>query len=544
MNFALNIIGKTSLILLSAGLLSMLFGRASASTRHAMWMLALISVLLLPASSMLMPQLDLPILPQTSTSVAFLPADSHATAAPGVERGLKPSTTYLAETLWLQPAFIWILGVAFLIVRLLMGMIAVRRLAASAVKNEDGSWHELVKQLSGALSILRPIRLLFSDAQVSPMTWGVVRHTVLLPSSATQWSEDRRRLVLAHELAHVKRNDGMMQVFIQVVCSLYWFNPLTWYAAHRVRIERERACDDHVLNLGAVAEDYADHLVQIVRGLRTRPGLSHAAVSIAEPSELETRLVSILDPRNRRQSLSKPAAAFLCVVTGLLTISMAAIAVTGAMPLPPVAKLATAPQRTRIGDAGAIPTNLVVPPHVIESVPPIYTDEGLAARIEGIVTLEAAVDSQGKVTILRVVKGLGYGLDQRAIRAALSWKFVPAIQNGIPVQAVAQIDVDFKLPPEIPFRVGGGITAPLVISRVEPQYTDEARNLKYRGTVVLSATVGVDGTVKVEKAIRELDHGLTESAIAALEQWKFKPGVKDGKPVPISLNIEVNFNLK
>jgi TonB family protein len=160
------------------------------------------------------------------------------------------------------------------------------------------------------------------------------------------------------------------------------------------------------------------------------------------------------------------------------------------------------------------------------------------------VTLEGAVDSQGKVTILRVVKGLGYGLDQRAIGAALSWKFVPAIQNGIPVQAVAQIDVDFKLPPETPYRIGGGITAPLVISRVEPQYTDEARNLRYTGTVVLNATVGVDGTIKVAKAIRELDHGLTESAIAALEQWKFKPGVKDGKPVPISLNIEVNFNLK
>ena len=207
------------------------------------------------------------------------------------------------------------------------------------------------------------------------------------------------------------------------------------------------------------------------------------------------------------------------------------------------ASLSAVPQKTRIGNAGAVP-NAVVPPHVIESRPPIYTDEALAARIEGIVTLEAAVDTQGKIAILRVVKSLGYGLDQRATGAVLDWKFVPAIRSGVPVKAIAQIDVEFKLPPAHVFRIGGGVTAPSVISRVEPQYSDEARNARYQGTVVLEVTIKKDGTAEIVRVVRSIGFGLDENAVEAIKQWRFKPGMRNGVPVDVSVNVEVNFNLR
>jgi len=569
MSFALDVIAKASIVFLGAALLSMLLRGASASTRHVVWLLAIVSAMALPFAAALVPRLEWPVLPEAGTSVRFLATAIPAVGAvydrPGADRApLQTSPATWPRIL----AVVWLLGVAVLVLRILMGTIAVRRLARSANASPDQTWQALIIQLLSSLSISKPVRLLFSDAPVSPMTWGMRRHTILLPSGAMQWSGDRRRLVLAHELAHVKRNDGMVQVFIQMVCGIYWFNPLVWYAAHRVRIERERACDDQVLNLGAIAEDYADHLVQIVRGLHAGQSLSFAAVSMAQPSQLETRLVSILDSRARRRSLSRVAVTFLCAFMGLLTISIAQIGLTAAVPLPPVLMAApaftapqpeaepkpAAPQRTHIGDAGTASQTDVTPPQVIESSPTIYTDEALAAHIEGTVTLEANVDTNGKVTMLRLVKGLGYGLDERARDAVLTWKFAPASRNGVAVQAITQIDVHFDKPARFllsleesgatPPTINTRVAPPTIVTRVEPQYTDEARALHYQGTVVVQVTIGEDGIVKIDRVVRGLDYGLTESATDALKQWKFRPGTKDGKPIAVSLNIEVNFNLK
>jgi len=118
---------------------------------------------------------------------------------------------------------------------------------------------------------------------------------------------------------------------------------MVWYAAHRLRIERERACDDQVLNLGASADDYADHLLQIARGIRRGP--SFAAVSMADPSQLEIRLMSILDSRRKRRKLSRLAVMGILITIGVLTASIAAIQVTAlaAMALPSFETPLTAP---------------------------------------------------------------------------------------------------------------------------------------------------------------------------------------------------------
>jgi protein TonB len=93
------------------------------------------------------------------------------------------------------------------------------------------------------------------------------------------------------------------------------------------------------------------------------------------------------------------------------------------------------------------------------------------------------------------------------------------------------------------FKVGGGVTAPTLLYKVEPEYSEEARKAKYQGTVVLYVEVDPSGKAVNPKVIRSLGLGLDEKALEAVRKWKFKPGYKDGKPVTVAATIEVNFRL-
>ena len=93
------------------------------------------------------------------------------------------------------------------------------------------------------------------------------------------------------------------------------------------------------------------------------------------------------------------------------------------------------------------------------------------------------------------------------------------------------------------YRIGGGVSAPSVLSKVEPEYSEEARKAKWQGTVVLQLVVDDMGRPQNLKVLRSLGLGLDQKAIEAVEKWRFKPGMKDGKPVPVMATIEVNFRL-
>ncbi len=93
------------------------------------------------------------------------------------------------------------------------------------------------------------------------------------------------------------------------------------------------------------------------------------------------------------------------------------------------------------------------------------------------------------------------------------------------------------------YRIGGGVSAPSVLSKVEPEYSEEARKAKWQGTVVLQLVVDDQGRPQNLKILRSLGLGLDQKAVEAVSHWRFKPGLKDGKPVPVFATIEVNFRL-
>lgn len=93
------------------------------------------------------------------------------------------------------------------------------------------------------------------------------------------------------------------------------------------------------------------------------------------------------------------------------------------------------------------------------------------------------------------------------------------------------------------FKVGGGVSAPAVIFKVDPEYSEEARKAKYSGEVMLSVVVDSEGHARNVKVVKSLGMGLDEKAIEAVEKWRFKPGMKDGHPVNVMATIQVNFRL-
>ncbi len=156
------------------------------------------------------------------------------------------------------------------------------------------------------------------------MTWGTVYPVVLLPAEADGWNKERRTVVLAHELAHIRRWDAATQWIAHLALALYWFNPLVWIAARRLRDERERACDDAVLAVGTRPTEYADHLLDIVRSLGVAEG-PVAALAMAQRSQFEGRLLAILDRAARRGRVSGRLLAGTVLVAAGVVLPLAAM---------------------------------------------------------------------------------------------------------------------------------------------------------------------------------------------------------------------------
>ncbi len=242
-------------------------------------------------------------------------------------------TEVIAETIAESPQYsardalaaAWVLGAALVLIPLAFGLLANCWLQIRSRRLSDTTWTQLLDELAGRLKLSRPVKLLQAGKSVVPMTWGVLRPIVFLPDDTNGWSAARRRFVLLHELAHVKRMDVLFQSIARVACALYWFNPLMWYALRRLRIERELACDDCVVATGVRATDYASQLLEIARTYR--PARLSIGVAMSRKSKLEHRIVAMLDQARSHLPVGKRIgrcliAAALIVVVGLSVIGL------------------------------------------------------------------------------------------------------------------------------------------------------------------------------------------------------------------------------
>jgi beta-lactamase regulating signal transducer with metallopeptidase domain len=278
---------KAALLLAASWAGAALLRRGPAAARHQLWTLGVIGALVLPVLCWLVPSLT-----PSAATVSTASSSSFVANAVLVTAGAVPAAAPTWPA-WL--ALVWAAGTFVVAVRLVRGHLAARRLVRTAVPSTVETWSVALREAAASIGLDDTIELRRSETIGSPMTIGVVRPRVLLPAAADAWSAERLRAVLVHELGHVRRRDTLVQLAAQIGTALYWWNPLAWMAARRLRIEREHACDDLVLAAGIRPSSYAGDLLDVARDISLDASAHAGASCMVDRSWTEARLGRILD---------------------------------------------------------------------------------------------------------------------------------------------------------------------------------------------------------------------------------------------------------
>ncbi len=361
-DLAVDVLLKGTIVLGIAGVAAWYLRGASAAVRHAVWTVALGSLLFLPILSSSLPAWKLePLYVSVETeaigyddvvgagdeefcdcecdcepdeagesAVMFAsgddnraspgPATGAGRASIGARRPAGPSAAAVALV-------IWALGVLALLARLGFGTVQVRGVTRRARDCRSADVCELAERLVASLGIRRRVRVVVSDEVSVPLTWGVLLPVVILPESVATWTMERKRIVLLHELAHVVRWDYAILLMVEIVCAVYWFNPLVWIAARQGAMERERACDDQALHIGVRSDVYATHLYEIARA--QVDNTPRGAFAMAHASNLARRVRSILARGLDRTPLSHGQLVSAAVGALLVAFPLASVEIWG-----------------------------------------------------------------------------------------------------------------------------------------------------------------------------------------------------------------------
>ena len=316
---------KSFVIFAVAGVFAFCLRRKSAAVRGFVWSMAIVGCLTIPLLSLVLPKWELGILPEVPVSNAPIQLSTKSVSSipialtppqPDLVTDQRAPFTTLHWTDWI--AIVWTGAGLFLLIRLSVGIGAIWHISA-----RSRNFSRAVEQLQSNSNQRVNVRL--SDRITVPMVWGFLRPVILLPVDADRWQTERLRAVLLHELAHIKRWDWTMQMVTQVACAIYWFNPLVWFVAHRMRMEAEQACDDQVLNAGYPSTDYAQHLLDITRNVKIAKTTSLAAVAIARSSKIERRLRTVLAENLNRHPMTKVAVGIGVLVFICFAVPMGAM---------------------------------------------------------------------------------------------------------------------------------------------------------------------------------------------------------------------------
>ncbi len=449
-----NHLWQSTVFALLAGMASLALRKNPARVRHHLWVAA--SLKFLVPFSLLM---DLGgYLARLNGSAETLPVFYFA-----VQRVSQPFNEALASQSLLAASFVrWLPGMAAIV--WLTGFVIViglwwvrwRRVVAAirtAVPISNGRELDMLRHVERAAAMQRPIAFWSSQSSLEPGVFGILRPLLLWPAGISERLQDAHlEAILAHEVQHALRRDNLAAAMHMVVEAIFWFHPLVWWMGSRLVEERERACDEEVLQLGNPPQIYAESILKTCEFCVSSP---LACVSGVTGADLKQRIVRIMTQG------SADKLGFLRKLL-LATIGIGAVAgpiAVGLMKAPLAtaqsAQANTQPQpRTVDGVEQQIGITVqkiyhvggdVSAPRLIFAPDPQFTEKARRAKYQGVCVISTLVDAQGKPTRVQVVRHLGMGLDKKAVEAVKQYTFTPAMRFGQPVAVEVNIEVNFRL---------------------------------------------------------------------------------------------------
>jgi TonB family protein len=525
--------------------------RQSAATRHWALTAAILCAALSPALGRLVPAWGVPAAAGYFGTAPGAPAGSiRLPTALAPQRGTPPSREPTATDARQRVAglliVLWAAGAAGSSALLLVGLARLRWLRVRARPVVSGCWRDQADALGAALGIRRPVRIVESAHPALLVTWGLWRPTILLPAGAASWNAARIRVVVAHELAHVWRADWLSQLAAETLRAVCWFNPVPWIVSRRLRRESEQACDDVVIGLGVAPAEYASHLVELARAASRHRHPALPAPAMARPGSLERRITAMLN-----SGLDRTAPGlFVRASVGAALLSSSVLA---------AALGADAQSFSTLSGSVLDPTNRPAPAATVTltnvqtsakyevrsdasgrfevgGLPP--GEYALEARLPGFKALKGKVIVGGESLQKDISLELGTLTETIHVRGSRS---TPAAASP----AVQQAGTGARQPrPCEAAATGGNVRPPLKLKNVNPVYPAELQAGNVAGTVVLDATIDVDGTVRDVAVTRDPHPGLAQAAIDAVRQWEFTATLLNCDAVPVKMLVTITFSLE
>ncbi len=431
-SYVLNSLWQAPLVFGAAWIAARLLRASGAEMEHRVWVVALMLEGLLPAVSMWQ-QVHI-AWPWHANSSAI--GDGQVSVQMGAGTGFAALTLPPAVTTALAVAY-GLLTVYF-IARFLWRCTRLSALVQGSERLVLSSEVALAcDRCSDRFGIMRSVEVLCSNDIFSPVTMGVARRCVMLPAGmVTRLPHADLDTAIAHEFAHIRRNDFLKNLAYEVLSLPISYHPCLWFTRQRIMETREMVCDEMAAGISG-NQEYAQSLLRLasllLQGMPVR--IPHA-IGVFDANTLERRLMKLTEKKREVGRLRVWVSVAACVVLGVATAASAL-----ALRLGVDAQASADKQASK--KPHSIPPEMMVQ-NLISKVSPKYPPAAKEARIQGTVVLDAVIDKTGDVDKLTVESG-PKELQASALDAVRQWKYKPFLLNGEAIDVETTISVVYTL---------------------------------------------------------------------------------------------------